>query len=168
MRPQASTVSQRTPSFHLREPRQANDRAPTVEAQSFANTLRMTLRLGRIVSAGLLLVLSVGCASNQPRIGVLERGEHDYMFIQGDGQKQWYSALELRKIAEQYVREKKIDYPISDAAINIWVYTDKRKPLAEVWFTQGVGQPTLGIDIDRYGRVMRHRMGIGIDRMTPG
>jgi hypothetical protein len=112
------------------------------------------------------LLLAGGCAQNKNRIGVLERGEHDYMYVQGSGEKEWYSALELRKIAERYIQEKKIDYPVSAANISIWVYTDKRKMLAEVWFTQTAGQPTLGIEIDRFGRVTRHRLGIGIDRMS--
>lgn len=120
----------------------------------------------RLIAMVLGMMLVTGCAKNKHRVGVMERGEHDYMYIQGDGDKEWYSALELVKIAKKYAQEQEIDYPLEDAVTNVWVYTDDRKLLAEVWFTRGSGEPTLGIDIDRYGRIMQHRMGIGIDRMS--
>jgi hypothetical protein len=101
-------------------------------------------------------LLSAGIAA-EPRLGVQVKGEHEYMFVNGDGQKQWYSALELEQIAIDYVKSKKLEFEFEGTQKNIWVHTDGGKVLAEVWFTSPVGKPGLQILIGRKGEVIKHK-----------
>ncbi len=84
------------------------------------------------------------------------------MFISGDGQKAWYSALELEQIAHRYAEEKSIEYDFSQANCTVWVQTDGGRVLANVDFSSGMGKPFLRVVIDRFGSVIRHETGTSV------
>jgi hypothetical protein len=109
-----------------------------------------------VIVLGLALTV-IGHASDS-RLGVQSKGEHEYMFVGGDGQKAWYSALELERIAKAYAKSKKLAFEFEGTEKNIWVNTDGGKVLAEVWFSSGVGRPALQIQIGRKGDVLKHKI----------
>jgi hypothetical protein len=115
----------------------------------------MKFSLSTSIVLGLAL-LSAGIGS-EPHLGVQAKGEHEYMFISGDGKKQWYSALELEQIAMNYVKAKKLEFSFEGTEKNIWVHTDGGKVLAEVWYTSAAGKPGLQILIGRKGEVIKHK-----------
>ena len=94
------------------------------------------------------------------RLGVKDKGEHEHMFIAADGPKQWYSALELERIAKGYAESKKADFQFEGTEMNIWVKTDGGKVLADVYWSKGVGKPMLHVEIGRDGKPMRHEITI--------
>lgn len=104
-----------------------------------------------------LALLSTAPAADS-RLGVQSKGQHEYMFISGDGKKAWYSGLELEQIARAYAKSQKLDFNFDGAEANIWVHTDGHKVLAEVWFSTGAGRPTLQIQIGRKGNALKHKV----------
>jgi hypothetical protein len=104
-----------------------------------------------------LALTSTGHAADS-RLGAQSKGEHEYMFVGGDGQKAWYSALELERIAKAYAKSNKLAFEFEGTNKNIWVNTDGGKVLAEVWFSSGVGRPALQIQIGRKGNVLKHKI----------
>ena len=92
------------------------------------------------------------------RLGVQVKGDYERMFISGDGQKAWYSALELEQIALAYAGSKKLDFNFEGTDRSVWVHTDGGKVLAEVWFHSGAGKPALRVDIGRKGNVLKHKI----------
>ena len=59
-----------------------------------------------VPTLAILFVLVIAQAATT-RIGVKDKGEHEHMFIAADGPKEWYSALELERIARAYAESKK-------------------------------------------------------------
>jgi len=86
----------------------------------------------------LLALMSTGRAADK-RVGVQSKAEQEYMFVMGDGQKAWYSALELEHIARTYANTQKLDFKFDSTEKSVWVHTDGGKVLAEVWFKSGGG-----------------------------
>ncbi len=109
----------------------------------------------------LAVAVLAGCSSPS-RVGVIAQGPHEYMYVAGDGQKAWYSALELEKTARRYADEHKLEFNFEGTEKNVWVNTDGGRVLADVYYSSGLGEPSLSIAIDRYGRVIRHRIGMSI------
>ena len=105
----------------------------------------------------LFAIISTGPAADR-RVGVQSRGEQEYMFVMGDGQKAWYSALELEQIARTYAQTQKLDFKFEGTEKSVWVHTDGGKVLAEVWFKAGGGRPTLQVHIGRKGNVLKHKI----------
>ena len=104
----------------------------------------------------LLVLCLVGCAS-QHRFGVQAQGDDEHMFVSGDGQKEWYSVLELQRIASLRCQQKP-DFKFEGTEMNIWVNTDGRKVLADVWFLADIGKPSLHVEIGRDGKVRKHKI----------
>ena len=90
---------------------------------------------------------------------VLAKGEHEHMFIAGDGPKAWYSSLELERIAKGYAYDKKLDFKLERTEMNIWIKTDGGKVLATAHFASDFGKPYLSIQIGRDGKILSHRLG---------
>ncbi len=109
----------------------------------------------------ILSVLLMGQAATT-RLGVKDKGEHEHMFISADGPKEWYSALELERIARGYVESKKADFRFEGAELNIWVNTDGGKVLADVYWSRGIGKPSLHVEIGRNGKPIRYDIKIAI------
>jgi hypothetical protein len=103
-----------------------------------------------------LTLAATGYAAEN-RVGVQVRGEHEHMFVSGDGHKAWYSALELAQIATDYARTNKLDFQFEGTEQNVWVHTDGGKVLAEVWFSPLAGGPALQVQIGRKGTVLKHK-----------
>lgn len=105
----------------------------------------------------LAVFLVCGCTPRfDSRFGVLERGPHEYMFVQAAGPKTWYSALELKKIALEYLREQAIEYPWRGRKVTIWVNTDGSGTLATVCFEATIAEGLLTVEIGRDGKARNH------------
>src|ERR1043166_7505896 len=115
-----------------------------------------------IISFFLVLSFVVLVNAAGHNLGVQAKGEHEYMFVRGDGEKNWYSALEFEQIARDYAKRMKLDFKFDHAEKNIWVNTDGSKILAEVWFSTGFSDPALNIQIGRNGKVVEHRLEKGM------
>jgi photosystem II stability/assembly factor-like uncharacterized protein len=94
------------------------------------------------------------------RHGVKAEGSHEYMYVSADGQKAWYSALELERIARDYAQSEKLDFDFADTEKKIWVHTDGGRVLATVWFSSAIGKPSLCIEIGRSGKVIGHKIAV--------
>jgi hypothetical protein len=104
---------------------------------------------------GIVFVLAFAQAENT-RLGVKSKGEHEHMFVSADGPKEWYSALELERIARGYAESKKADFSFEGAELNIWVKTDGGEVLADVYWSRGIGKPVLHVEIGRDGKPTRY------------
>lgn len=113
-------------------------------------TIIMTVALGFALVGGL--------EGAEGRVGVQSKGEHEYMFVGGEGKKAWYSALELEQIASAYAAAQKLEFDFATAEKSVWVHTDGGKVLAEVWFSSGAGRPSLQVQIGRKGNVLKHKL----------
>ena len=77
----------------------------------------------------------------------------------GQGEKAWFSALELENLARDYVKTNKIDFDFTDSETTIWVSTGGGRILAEVFFSPPrYGRPALNVEIGRNGKVLGHRI----------
>ena len=100
--------------------------------------------------------------AEQVRLGVQDQGAGEYMFIRALGPKEWYSALELDRIARKYAEEHKLDFSFDEQETNVWVETDDGPLLATVDYSSGIGEPFLRVAIDRYGKATGHETGIAV------
>jgi hypothetical protein len=107
----------------------------------------------------ILSVLFIAQAATT-RLGVKDKGEHEHMFVAADGPKEWYSALELERIARSYAESKKADFRFEGTEMNIWVKTDGGNVLANVYWSKGIGKPMLHVEIGRDGKAIRHEITI--------
>jgi hypothetical protein len=110
------------------------------------------------------IALLAGCSSlhQEGRVGVLARDPNEFVFVSGDGQKEWYSGLELDQIARRYAYEKCLGFDFSEASRSVWINTNGRKVLANVSYSSEFGMPFLNIAIDRHGKVIRHETGMSV------
>jgi hypothetical protein len=65
---------------------------------------RLSSTMKTIAIATFLAVLATGCSSSRfpTRYGVHEQETNEFMFVSGDGKKEWYSVLEFDRIARRY------------------------------------------------------------------
>ena len=105
-------------------------------------------------SAIVLFVLFMTQAADT-RLGVKDKAAHEHMFISADGPKEWYSALELERVARDFAVSNKADFRFEGTEMNIWVKTDGGKVLADVFWSSAVGKPGLHVEIGRDGKAIR-------------
>ena len=98
------------------------------------------------------------------RPGVQAQGKHEYMYVKSSGRKVGFSALEFERIARRYAKDNKLPFNFKRAEKNIWIRTDGLPVIADVYFSHGLGEPVLHIEIDKDGNVTKHNIAIGIDR----
>ena len=116
------------------------------------------------VGLALLGAILAGCSGlgqgDDARVGVELQGPHEYMFVEGSGEKTWFSALELENLARDYVKTNKIDFDFTDSETTIWLSTGGGRILAEVFFSPSrYGRPVLNVKIGRNGKVLEHSIG---------
>lgn len=118
----------------------------------------------RLLTYLLLTVACAGCATHKRYISYVGRedvkikGPEEYMFVSGDGHKAWYSAMELEQIARDFAKQKGVAFDFSGTEKTIRVYTEGLAILATVSFTS---TNYFQVDIDRFGKPMRYRTGVG-------
>ncbi|MDB6124380.1 MAG: hypothetical protein JWQ71_3373 [Pedosphaera sp.] len=98
------------------------------------------------------------------RLGVKTKREPEHMFIAntyiaGDGPNEWFSALQLGRIARRYVEEKKVDFRFEGAEMSVWVKTKGGKVLADFSWSSGMGKPSLQVEIGRDGKPISYSIG---------
>jgi hypothetical protein len=98
------------------------------------------------------------------RPGVQAQGKHEYMYVKSSGRKVGFSALEFERIARNYAKDNKLTFNFKRADKSIWIRTDGSPVIADVYFSHGLGEPVLRIEIDKDGNVIKHNIAIGIDR----
>ena len=119
----------------------------------------------RTTNTGIILTaLLCGCSSPQDKgkVGVLAQDPHEYMFVAGNGQKAWYSSLELDRIARSYAAEHKLDFTFEGTEKAVWVRTDGGRVLADVYYSSAIGQPILHVAIDHHGKVISQDIGTAV------
>src|ERR1041385_3412328 len=104
----------------------------------------------------LLAILAFGCSSSRfpTRFGVQEQEPHEFMFVSGDGTKEWYSGLEFDRIARRYAEEQRLTFDFEGTSRAVWIHTGGGRVLADVYYSSGLGKPTLHIAINRHGQVI--------------
>ena len=117
-----------------------------------------------LMAVGGILSFNLGCegmgAGGGRGMGVEVQGEHEYMFVAGDGDKGWWSALELERLAKEYARRESIAFDFTNTKTKIWIATDGKKELAKVHFYgPGLEDPFLDVRVSREGRVLEHYLG---------
>jgi hypothetical protein len=80
------------------------------------------------------------------------------MFVSSSGSKVGFSALELEQIARCYAEAQKVQFQFEGTEKTIWIRTDGSPIIADVYFFAALGKPSLHIEIDRDGKVKRHKI----------
>src|SRR4051812_40644943 len=106
----------------------------------------------KLLGAALSIMLLSAASS---RLGVFDKGEHEYMFIRADGPKEWFSALELARAAKGYAESKNVVFAFEGTEPQIWVNTDGKMVLADVYWSHGIGKASLHVEIGRDGKPIR-------------
>ena len=78
--------------------------------------------------------------------------------VQGGNDKTWFSGHQLVVIARRYAEEQKLDFNFEGTEKVVWVKPEGLVR-ADVWFTSGMGKPSLHVAIDKYGKVIRYDTG---------
>jgi hypothetical protein len=111
----------------------------------------------------LILLLCAGCESLHHETNVSPEdafvvGPKEYVMVQGANDKTWFSSHQLIGIARHYAEQQKLGFDFEGTEKIVWV-NPGRRPRADVWCSSGMGNPSLHVAIDKYGKVIGHDIG---------
>ncbi|MGC3957595.1 MAG: hypothetical protein QM813_06430 [Verrucomicrobiota bacterium] len=74
----------------------------------------------------------------------------------------WASESRLERIAKDYVKQQKIEFTFEKTYRNVSVGKRGTNAFATIWFSSGMGQPILGVEIAPSGTVITNYTGIAV------
>jgi hypothetical protein len=101
----------------------------------------------------LLLLPVLGYAQDTNNPARIQRGET------------WSSQSRLERIAREYTEQQKIGFTFEKTYRNVSVEKRGTNVVATIWFSSGMGEPVLGIEITPSGKVITNHPGIAVSGM---